>query len=83
MIDEFPFRLRAGRGIVAIFEHHFVQVCRYSAKIQSICVYFCIYIYIHNIICVYFVYIYIFIIEGSFNSKLPTIWRVEKQMKSR
>ena len=23
------------------------------------------------------------VIEGSFNSKLPTIWRVEKQMKSR
>ena len=23
------------------------------------------------------------IIEGSLNSKLPTIWRVEKQMKSR
>ena len=23
------------------------------------------------------------LIEGSFNSKLPTIWRVEKQMKSR
>ena len=22
-------------------------------------------------------------IEGSLNSKLPTIWRVEKQMKSR
>ena len=24
-----------------------------------------------------------YIIEGSLNSKLPTIWRVEKQMKSR
>ena len=23
------------------------------------------------------------VVEGSFNSKLPTIWRVEKQMKSR
>ncbi len=23
------------------------------------------------------------VIEGSLNSKLPTIWRVEKQMKSR
>ena len=23
------------------------------------------------------------LIEGSLNSKLPTIWRVEKQMKSR
>ena len=23
------------------------------------------------------------IVEGSLNSKLPTIWRVEKQMKSR
>ena len=23
------------------------------------------------------------IIEGSLNSKLPTIWRVQKQMKSR
>ena len=29
-----------------------------------------------------YIYIYI-IIEGSLNSKLPTIWRVEKQMKSR
>ena len=25
----------------------------------------------------------LYIIEGSLNSKLPTIWRVEKQMKSR
>ena len=24
-----------------------------------------------------------FLVEGSLNSKLPTIWRVEKQMKSR
>ena len=32
--------------------------------------------------CIY-VSIYIYIIEGSLNSKLPTIWRVEKQMKSR
>ena len=24
-----------------------------------------------------------YIVEGSLNSKLPTIWRVEKQMKSR
>ena len=23
------------------------------------------------------------VVEGSLNSKLPTIWRVEKQMKSR
>ena len=23
------------------------------------------------------------IVEGSLNSKLPTLWRVEKQMKSR
>ena len=35
-----------------------------------------VYTYIHIII-------YISIIEGSLNSKLPTIWRVEKQMKSR
>ena len=34
-----------------------------------------VYIYIYT-------YSYIFI-EGSLNSKLPTIWRVEKQMKSR
>ena len=30
-----------------------------------------------------FVWLCIFVIEGSLYSKLPTIWRVEKQMKSR
>ena len=29
------------------------------------------------------IYTYTYMIEGSLNSKLPTIWRVEKQMKSR
>ena len=54
----------------------------------------CLYVYLYMIIYVvhiymiiYVVYIYIFsyclVIEGSLNSKLPTIWRVEKQMKSR
>ena len=43
-----------------------------------ICIYSEIYIYkLHLMI------IYMYIIEGSLNSKLPTIWRVEKQMKSR
>ena len=31
----------------------------------------------------YYMNIYEYLIEGSLNSKLPTIWRVEKQMTSR
>ena len=41
----------------------------------------CIYIYIYILI---YLYTHIeYIIEGSLHSKLPTILRVEKQMKSR
>ena len=29
------------------------------------------------------VVVVVVVVEGSLNSKLPTIWRVEKQMKSR
>ena len=35
------------------------------------------------VVLVVLIIIIIIIIEGSLNSKLPTIWRIEKQMKSR
>ena len=33
----------------------------------------------HDGICIHNIYIYMYIIEGSLEVKLPTIWTVEKQ----
>ena len=53
------------------YTHHTIYI--YTVCCRWIC------IYIHII----YIYTHIYIFEGSLNSKLPTIWRVEKQMKSR